>query len=121
MPRSISYPSKGVAMNKIPTSLVLGMAAMLAACGGEKSETSVQTIEFSSSSSLQPTKKVEADPPYIVQEACTFWLVTPNGTVSTTSERGSGISGNATLNMGDYQMRLSECQLIANPQNLRVY
>jgi hypothetical protein len=50
----------------------------------------------------------------------TAW-VTPSGTVSTTSERGSGISGNATLNMGGYLMGLSECQLIANPQNLKVY
>ena len=108
-------------MKKIPTSLVLGISAMLAACGSKNDDTSGQTIEFSSASSLQPTKKVEAEPPYIVQEACTFWLVTPNGTVSTASERGSGISGNATLNMGDYQMGLSECQLIANPQNLNVY
>lgn len=107
-------------MKIVSISLLICMAGILAACG-EKSEAPTQTIEFSSSSSLQPSKKVEAEPPYIVQEACTFWLVTPSGTVSTTSERGSGISGNATLNMGDYQMGLSECQLIANPQNLTVY
>lgn len=108
-------------MRIMHVSLVLSMLAMISACGAEKSEIPKPVQEFQASAPLLPTKKVEADPPYIVQEACTFWLVTPSGTVSTTSERGSGISGNATLNMGGYLMGLSECQLIANPQNLQVY
>jgi hypothetical protein len=58
-------------------SLVLSMLAMISACGAEKSEIPKPVQEFQASAPLLPTKKVEADPPYIVQEACTFWLVTP--------------------------------------------
>lgn len=95
-------------------------ALMLSACGGEQPPSAGQNTVVAVSFA-QPGKRIDAKPPYIVQEGCKFWLVTDAGTVSTTSERGSGPSGNATLHMGGHRMGLSECKVVDNPRTLAVY
>lgn len=96
-------------------SLIPG-AALLSACGNE-----TQTDTDGFADSLMPSKQIDAAPPYIVHEECTFFLVTDVGTVSTPSARNSGPSGNATLNMGGHRVVLSECTLVENPDQLAVY
>jgi len=92
---------------------------MMLGCSSEP-QTTLQTTSVDAST-LFPSKTVDASPPYIVQEGCKFFLVTGDGTVSTTSERNSGPSGNATINMGGHRMVLSNCALAENPGNLPVY
>lgn len=98
---------------------------MLSACkveiepNNQPTETIFEATD--SEGSIFPSKQVNAEPPYIVKEGCKFYLVTPSGTISTTSEHGSGLSGNATLNWDRYQMGLSECEVVNNPQNLTIY
>ena len=97
----------------------LAGALMLSGCSSEP-QTTLQTTGVDASMPF-PSKKIDASPPYIVQEGCKFFLVTGDGTISTTSERNSGPSGNATLNMGGHRMVLSDCVLAENPGNLPVY
>ena len=92
---------------------------ILLGCSSEP-QTTQQTTSIDASMPF-PSKKIDASPPYIVQEGCKFFLVTGDGTISTTSERNSGPSGNATLNMGGHRMALSNCTLAENPGNLTVY
>jgi hypothetical protein len=102
--------------------LVALSASLLAtACGSGSPSTQESTVTLGGDASLWPTKKIGAKPPYIVQEGCKFFLVTESGTISTTSERDSGPSGNATLNMGGERMVLSSCTLAENPGKLPVY
>jgi hypothetical protein len=99
--------------------LPLAGTLMLFGCGSEP-QTTQQTTSVDASTPF-PSKKIDASPPYIVQEGCKFFLVTDDGTISTTSERNSGPSGNATLNMGGHRMVLSDCALAENPGNLPVH
>ncbi len=99
--------------------LPLAGTLILLGCSSEP-QTTQQTSSVDASMPF-PSKKIDASPPYIVQEGCTFFLVTGDGTISTTSERNSGPSGNATLNMGGHRMVLSNCTLAENPGNLPVH
>lgn len=104
-------------------SLLVALAASLlvSACGREPTSSAGSAPTVGSGDALWPTKKIDAKPPYIVQEGCKFFLVTEAGTISTTSERDSGPSGNATLNMGGERMVLTNCTLAENPGRLPVY
>jgi len=106
------------------TLLTLPLLLALLACS-ERQQTPADaapaSVQSDDGPALQPRKKVEATPPYIVQEGCDFWLVTPSGVISTRSERGSGPSGQATLSWGGQEMQLADCELIGNPGQLPVY
>lgn len=102
-------------------SLVLLVSACKIEVESNNADTQTSADTKASEGSIFPSKQVNAEPPYIVKEGCKFYLVTPSGTISTTSEHGSGLSGNATLNWDRYQMGLSECEVVNNPQNLTIY
>lgn len=104
-----------------PVAILIPMACacLLGACGNEPAAPPAAVV--GDGGSLFPTKTIAAKPPYIVQEGCKFFLVTEAGTLSTTSDRESGPSGNATLNMGGHRMVLSNCTLAENPAGLPVY
>jgi hypothetical protein len=107
---------------KIPSLLLPCAALMLLGCTAPADPApSAEDPGGQAQAGLFPSKPVDAEPPYIVEQDCTFWLVTPTGVVSTRSARNSGPSGNAELNWGGYQMKLSDCAVVSNPQKLRIY
>ncbi|MCH8500016.1 MAG: hypothetical protein LAT63_16195 [Marinobacter sp.] len=59
-------------------------------------------------------------PPYVLQEGCTFTLqVSEYDSTSTTIEKGNTMVS-LTLSMGGYQVKVSDCRVVENPQNLPV-
>lgn len=80
---------------------VLVSLACLAACGGGEPE--VRT------------------PPYVLKKGCEFSLELGGGnSTATTIEKGNTMV-TLTLSMGGYQVGVSDCQVVDNPDELPVY
>lgn len=60
-------------------------------------------------------------PPYIVKKGCEFTLVVSNGnSASTTIDKGNTLV-TYKLSMGDYIVSVSDCRVVDNPDNLKIY
>ena len=77
----------------------------------------------SEDTSVYPKYSGESEP-YILKEGCTFKIVTDQGSASVSSPEvsgGPGVSATGSVSIGDYEIEVSDCDVVSNPSDLPIY